>query len=59
LLLDVLFPECADGDRAREMLPRAILQTRDRICTVGRSVAQGEPVGYVEEDLSAREISRR
>jgi uncharacterized OsmC-like protein len=57
--LDVRFPEGADGDRAREMLPRAIQQTRDRICTVGRTVALGEPVGYVEEDLSAREISRR
>jgi hypothetical protein len=41
------------------MLPRAIQQTRDRLCTVGRTVALGEPVEYVEEDLSALEISRR
>ncbi len=57
--LDVRFPEGEDGDRAREMLPRAIQQTRDRLCTVGRTVALGEPVEYVEADLSALEISRR
>ena len=57
--VDVRFPEGEDGDRAREMVPRAIQQTRDRLCTVGRTVALGEPVEYVEEDLSALEISRR
>jgi hypothetical protein len=57
--LDVRFPDGADGDRAREMLPRAIQQTRDRLCSVGRTVALGEPVEYVEEDLSALGISRR
>ena len=41
------------------MLPRAIQQTRDRHCTVGRTVAIGEPVEYVEADLSGLEISRR
>jgi hypothetical protein len=57
--LDLRFPEGDDGDHARELLPRAIQQTRDRLCTVGRTVAIGEPVEYVEEDLSALEISRR
>ena len=57
--LDVRFPEGEGGDHAREMLPRAIQQTRDRLCTVGRTVAIGAPVEYVEADLSAREISRR
>ncbi len=57
--LDVRFPEGEAGDHARAMLPRAIQQTRDRLCTVGRTVALGEPVEYVEEDLSALEISRR
>jgi len=57
--VDVRFPEGEDGDRAREMLPRALQQTRDRLCTVGRTVALGEPVEYVEEDLSALRISRR
>ena len=46
--LDITFPDGEDGDRAREVLPRAIAQTRDRLCTVGRTVAVGEPIEYVE-----------
>jgi uncharacterized OsmC-like protein len=57
--VDVRFPEGEDGDRAREMMPRALQQTRDRLCTVGRTVALGERVEYLEEDLSALRISRR
>ena len=44
---DVTFPEGENGDRAREMLPRALQQTRDRLCSVGRTVALGEPIEYV------------
>ena len=44
----VTFPEGEGGDRAREMLPRALQQTRDRLCSVGRTVAIGEPIEYVE-----------
>ena len=43
---DVRFPEGEGGDRAREMLPRALQQTRDRLCSVGRTVALGEPIEY-------------
>jgi putative redox protein len=43
---DVTFPEGEDGDRAREVLPRALAQTRDRLCTVSRTVALGEPITY-------------
>jgi uncharacterized OsmC-like protein len=57
--VDIRFPEGDDGDHARELLPRAIQQTRDRLCTVGRTVILGAPVEYVEEDLSELEISRR
>src|SRR5215212_611911 len=32
--LAIRFPEGEDGDRAREMLPRAIQQSGDRLCTV-------------------------
>ena len=46
--LDIRFPDGEDGDLAREVLPRAITQTRDRLCTVGRTVAIGEPIEYVE-----------
>ncbi len=45
----VRFPEGADGDRARERLPRAIGQSRDRLCTVSRTVQRGAPVGYRED----------
>ena len=45
---EVRYPDGEDGDRAREMLPRAISQTCDRLCTVGRTVALGEPIDYVE-----------
>ena len=47
---DLTFPEGEAGDRARAALPRALQQTRDRLCTVGRTVAIGEPVEYVEAD---------
>ena len=45
---DVAFPEGEAGDRAREVIPRTLQQVRDRLCTVGRTVALGEPVEYVE-----------
>ena len=47
---DVSFPGGPDGDRAREVLPRAVEQTRDRLCTVSRTVALGEPVVYAVAD---------
>ena len=40
----VRFPEGADGDRARERLPRAIAQSQDRLCTVSRTVQRGTPI---------------
>jgi uncharacterized OsmC-like protein len=48
LTFEVRFPEGEDGDRAREALPRAIAQSRDRLCTVGRTVQLGAPIEYVE-----------
>lgn len=47
---DVRFPEGEAGDLARGVLPRALDQIRDRLCTVGRTVAVGTPVEYVEAD---------
>jgi putative redox protein len=46
---DVVFPEGEAGDRAREVLPRTLAQTRDRLCTVSRTVAIGEYVEMVAE----------
>ena len=40
----VRFPEGPDGDRAREMLPKAIAMSHDRLCTVTRTVVRGTPV---------------
>ena len=40
----VTFPEGDDGDRAREMLPKAIAMSHDRLCTVSRTVELGTPI---------------
>src|SRR6476661_2601103 len=40
----VTFPEGEGGDRAREMLPKAIAMSHDRLCTVSRTVELGTPV---------------
>jgi len=40
----VTYPEGADGDRAREMLPKAIAMSHDRLCTVTRTVVLGTPI---------------
>lgn len=40
----VRFPDGEAGDRAREMLPRAVAQSHDRLCTVSRTVQLGAPV---------------
>lgn len=48
LTFTVRFPEGDDGDRAREALPRAIGMSRDRLCTVSRTVQLATPVEYVE-----------
>ena len=53
--LDLRFPDGAEGDAARAVLPRAIAQVRDRICTVSRTVALGEPVEYVDGSAGARD----
>ena len=44
---DITFPEGEGGDAAREVLPRTLEQVRDRLCTVSRTVALGEPVEMV------------
>jgi putative redox protein len=40
----VAFPEGEGGDRAREMLPKAIAMSHDRLCTVSRTVELGTPI---------------
>jgi putative redox protein len=41
---DIRFPEGEDGDAARAVLPRAMEQSRDRLCTVSRTIELGEPI---------------
>ncbi len=38
------FPEGAAGDKARDMLPRAIEMSHDRLCTVSRTLESATPV---------------
>lgn len=44
LRFTVTFPDGEAGDTAREMLPRAVAQSHDRLCTVSRTVELGAPV---------------
>lgn len=38
------FPEGADGDKARAVLPEAVQRSHDRLCTVSRTVELPTPV---------------
>jgi len=46
----VTFPEGEAGDRAREMLPKAIQMSEERLCTVSRTVALGTPIDAAVAD---------
>ncbi|TGN65697.1 OsmC family peroxiredoxin [Nocardioides eburneiflavus] len=43
---DVAFPDGPDGDAARERVQSAIEMSRDRLCSVSRTVQLGEDVVY-------------
>jgi uncharacterized OsmC-like protein len=45
--VSIAFPEGEAGDAAREVLPRAVQQTGDRLCTVGRTLQLGTEISYV------------
>ncbi len=40
----VRFPDGEAGERARQMLPRAVAMSHDRLCTVSRTVQLGSPI---------------
>lgn len=46
----VSFPEGPDGDRARDMLPRAAKASHERSCTVSRTIEAGTPVAVRIEE---------
>ena len=43
---DIAFPEGPEGDAARDRVPAAIEMSRDRLCSVSRTVQLGEDVVY-------------
>lgn len=47
----VRFPSDEAGDRAREALPRSIAQSRDRLCTVSRTIALPTPVTMLDATI--------
>lgn len=44
------FPEGAQGDAAREILPRAVEKSHDWLCTVSRTVEVASPIATVIKD---------
>lgn len=52
VVFDVAFPAGEAGDAARAVLQRAIDQSRDRLCTVSRTVALPTPVEMVASEAS-------
>jgi putative redox protein len=42
----VRFPDGPAGDAAREVLPRAVVKSHDRLCTVSRTVELGTAVQF-------------
>jgi putative redox protein len=40
----ITFPAGEDGDKARAVLPEAVRQSHDRLCTVGRTVELPTPI---------------
>ena len=44
----VTFPDGEAGDRAREMLPKAIAMSHDRLCTVSQTVLRETPIDSAE-----------
>jgi putative redox protein len=46
----VTFPDSEAGDRAREILPRAVQASHDRTCTVTRTLEATTPVAVRIED---------
>lgn len=40
----IRFPDGPDGDAARDVLPQAMQQSHDRLCTVSRTIQLGAPV---------------
>jgi len=44
LTFDIAFPDDEGGQAAYDVLPRAVQQSHDRLCTVSRTVEVGAPI---------------
>jgi len=53
VVFDVTFPEGEGGDAARAVLQSAIERSRDRICTVSRTVALPTPVAMEQKSATS------
>ena len=51
LTFDVAFPDDEGGQAAYDVLPRAVQQSHDRLCTDSRTVEVGSPITTRIEDL--------
>lgn len=47
----VVFPEGAEGDEARAILPRAVKLSHDRLCTVSRTIETGTPISSTVDEV--------
>lgn len=45
----VAFPDGDDGDKARAVLPDIVRKSRDRLCTVSRTIELGTPIATTVE----------
>ena len=43
-----MFPDGPGGDEARAVMPRSVAQSRDRLCTVSRTIALPTPVEFLD-----------
>ncbi len=50
LTFRVRFPDGADGDSARQVLPHAVRASHARTCTVSRTIETGVPVSVVIDE---------
>ena len=51
LTFDIAFPDDEGGRAAYDVLPRAVQQSHDRLCTVSRTVEVGSPIATRIEGL--------
>ncbi len=59
LRFEVEFPETEGGAAAAEVLPSAVRRSRDRLCTVGRTVVVGTPISVEVDGITETAVPPR